>query len=75
MKTLPTYYTGRKAKVGGLCFDERERMHVFVSYCTECRGKVLMTLDEARDFSKKYRDDQDKMRTRKIMKSLNKMRL
>ena len=50
-------------------------MHVFVSYCTECRGKVLMTLDEARGFSKKYRDDQDKMRTRKIMKSLSKMRL
>jgi shikimate kinase len=71
MKTLPSYYTGRKAKVGGICFDDRNRMHIFVAYCDGCRGKVLMTVDEAREFSDKY--NTNKKRTKRLVKKVDRL--
>lgn len=55
MQTLTNFeYHGKKAKVGGICFDERDRLHIFVSYCESCRGKVILTRDEAELFAKMY---------------------
>ncbi len=45
-----TQYTGRKARIGGICFDERGRLYVFVNYCPSCKGKVFYKMDEAKDF-------------------------
>lgn len=61
MKTLTeTQYTGRKAHIGKICFDETGRIQVFVNYCDNCNGKCVLTIDEARDFSNKYRTEEQK---------------
>lgn len=49
-----TQYTGRKSSTGKICFDERGKMGVFVEYCPDCRGKIIMELPEAKKFSKLY---------------------
>ena len=65
MRTLTnSEYRGKKAKVGGLCFDERDRMFIFVAYCDNCRGKVIMTREEASTFAAQYYREQNKLRTR-----------
>lgn len=72
MKILETpNYTGRKQKTGSLVFDKKGRMHVFVAYCDGCHGKLALTVDEAREFSHKYRDEADKKRTRKLLKQIS----
>lgn len=53
MQVQRVQYTGRRAKIGGICFIE-DRMAVFVGYCPDCKGKVSMTLDEAREFANVY---------------------
>ena len=53
MKVQPIQYTGRKARIGGICFINN-RMAIFVGYCPECRGKIVMDLEEAREFSNIY---------------------
>ena len=47
-------YTGRKSRPGRICFDDKGRMCVFVGYC-ECKGKVVMSREEAEIFSSSYR--------------------
>lgn len=47
---------GRKARIGGLCFDEG-RMMIFVGYHTYpdgSTGKVLVSIDEAREFATRF---------------------
>lgn len=61
MKIVQTNYTGRKARVGNICFDNRDRMCVFVNYCPGCRGKVVMTLDEAKHFANRYKYEEEKL--------------
>lgn len=69
MKTLTnTQYTGRKAKIGSICFDQSGRLHVFVNYCTNCHGKVIMELGEARDFSSRYRTESERLKNRRLLK-------
>lgn len=46
---------GRKARIGGLCFDEN-KMHFFAGYHTCESGKVckvLLDVDEAREFAER----------------------
>ncbi len=57
MKTLQINYTGRKAHIGRTCFDEQGKMCVFVGYCG-CKGKVLMSVEEARRFSRLFQAEQ-----------------
>jgi hypothetical protein len=65
MQTLTNFeYHGKKAKIGGLCFDERDRMFIFVTYCSNCRGKVIFTREEAAYFAAKYHQEQNKLRTK-----------
>jgi hypothetical protein len=65
MQTLNNFeYHGKKAKIGGLCFDESDRLHIFVTYCENCRGKVIITRSEAAFFAKRYNQEQNKIRTR-----------
>jgi hypothetical protein len=59
---------GNKQKVGGICFDEHDRLFVFVTYCPGCHSKVLFTRKEAECFAKQYRLEQNKKRTRYIIK-------
>ena len=67
MHTLTNFeYHGKKAKIGGLCFDERDRMFIFVNYCDNCHGKVIFTREEAEMFSKQYYRESNKLRTRLI---------
>lgn len=69
MKTLTNFeYHGKKAKIGGLCFDESDRMYIFVNYCDNCKGKVVFTREEAASFAKKYQHQQNKIRTRLVIK-------
>ena len=71
MQTLTdTEYRGKKAKIGGLCFDSKDRLQIFVSYCENCRGKVVLTREEAAYFAKRYYNEQNKMRTRLLNKLL-----
>lgn len=67
MTTLTNFeYHGKKAKTGGLVFDEKDRMRIFVCYCDNCRGKVVMERNEAECFSKQYVAEKNTLRTRLI---------
>ena len=69
MKALTDFeYRGNKQKVGGLCFDEHDRLFVFVTYCPKCHAKVLFTRSEAREFARHYRAEQHKIRTKLVVK-------
>jgi hypothetical protein len=69
MKTLTNFtYTGKKQQIGGIIFDENDRLFVFVTYCPNCRAKVLFTRPEAREFARQYRDEQNKIRTKLVIK-------
>lgn len=69
MKTLTNFeYRGNKQRVGGICFDEHDRLFIFVTYCHSCHGKVLFTRDEAKEFAKHYRAEQHKIRTKLLVK-------
>lgn len=70
MKALEVNYMGKKAKVGGLCFDERGRMHIFVNYCPNCRYKVVMERTEAEQFANKYCYERNKRSTRRLEKAV-----
>lgn len=76
MKTLHiTQYTGRKAKVGSLCFDEQGRMCVFVNYCDGCKGKVVLSRDEAEILSFKYKQITNKRQFKKIVSEIQKYQM
>jgi len=65
MRTLTNFeYHGKKAKIGGICFDERDRILIFVNYCENCHGKVVFTRDEAHEFARKYNRESNKLRTK-----------
>lgn len=63
-----TQYTGRKARVGGICFNE-DRMRVFAGYCPDCNGKVVMSLDEARHFANSYATEIAKRNVKRLLKA------
>lgn len=75
MKTLEVNYTGRKAQTGKICFDDRGRMHIFVTYCDTCNGKVIMTTDEARAFTRKYTVERKKMIDKLLLSMVKKRKL
>lgn len=75
MKTLDINYTGRKAQTGRICFDEKGRMHIFVAYCPRCNGKVVMTREEAENFSLKYVGHKQKTVDRLILSLAKKRQL
>lgn len=69
MKTLDNFtYTGKKQRIGGIIFDEHDRLFIFVTYCPKCKGKVVFTRKEAQEFARHYRDEQHKIRTKLIIK-------
>ena len=69
MKTLNDFtYMGKKQRIGGIIFDEHDRLFVFVNYCPNCHHKVLFTRDEAREFTKHYKCEQNKLRTKLVIK-------
>lgn len=59
---------GKKKKVGGIVFDEQDRLFIFVTYCPSCHGKVLFTREEAQQFAKHYKCEQNKIRTKYVLK-------
>ena len=76
MKTLTdTNFTGRKARTGKICFDDKGRMHIFVTYCAECNGKVVMTTDEAKLFSHQYILERKKTIDRLLLTLVRKRKL
>jgi hypothetical protein len=76
MKTLhTTQFTGRKTKVGNICFDESGRMCVFVNYCEDCKGKVVLTRDEAELLSYKYRQITNKREFKRLIADIKKYQL
>jgi len=73
MKTLTDFtYTGKKQRVGGICFDEHDRLFVFVTYCPSCHAKVLFTRKEAQEFAKHFRSKQNKLRTKIVIQLVKK---
>ncbi len=71
MKTLhTTQYTGRKAQVGSICFDEAGRLCVFVNYCEDCKGKVVLTRNEAEVLSFKYKQITNKRQYKKLIREI-----
>lgn len=69
MKTLTNFdYHGKKAKIGNFCWDENDRMFIFVTYCENCHGKIGLTREEAAFFAKRYYHEQNKLRTRLLTK-------
>lgn len=76
MKTLHlTQYTGRKTQVGNICFDEAGRMCVFINYCEDCKGKVVLTRDEAEVPSFKYRQITNTRQFKKLIKQIKQYQL
>lgn len=67
-------YTGRRAKTGSLCSDNRGKLQVFVAYC-HCHNKVVMDLREAEDFARKWYAEKKKPRNRLLLKRFNKLYL
>ena len=71
MKTVTNFeWHGKKAKPGGLYWAESDRMHIFITYCMECRGKVVFTRQEAEEFAKLYYRERNKIRTRLLNKMM-----
>lgn len=60
-------YTGRKAIPGRICFDDNDRMVVHVGYCPDCRCKVNISLQDAKNFTRLYGENSSKQ-TRLINK-------
>ena len=76
MKTIhTTQFTGRKASTGSLCFDEAGKMCIFVNYCEDCKGKVVLTRDEAEIFAHKYRQITNTKDYKKLVREIEKYRL
>lgn len=73
MKAVVINYTGKKARAGNLAFD-CGHLGVFVGYCPSCNAKIIMELDEAKDFAARYYHEQNKLRTRLIKRQLEKIR-
>ncbi|MCA9345768.1 hypothetical protein KC871_04110 [Candidatus Saccharibacteria bacterium] len=72
MKTINNFtYMGRKQKIGGIIFDEHDRLFIFVTYCPSCHAKVLFTRGEAQEFAKHFRSKQNKLRTKIIIQLVN----
>jgi hypothetical protein len=67
-------YTGKKALPGRICFDERDRMCVQVGYCPDCRGKIIMSIPDARKFAKLYAGEASKPFSKLLIRSMNKRR-
>jgi hypothetical protein len=72
MQSLKIYYTGKRAKTGGLCSDQRGRLQVFIAYCDVCHAKVVCDLREAEDIANKW--GSEKRRNRYLMSRLDKLR-
>lgn len=73
-----TNFTGRKAKIGGVCFTEQGRIAFFVGYhpCPNCEsmGKVMVSAEEARSFAHKFYDKKQKRIIKKVaVKMLTKL--
>jgi hypothetical protein len=76
MRIQNVQYTGRKAKVGKICFVDN-RLSVFVGYCPDdtCRAKLTMSLDEARDFANTYNTNKKRTSEAFVEKLINARRL
>jgi predicted choloylglycine hydrolase len=73
MKTLTnTQYMGKKITPGKICFDELGHMYIFVDYCDNCKGKVVLDRKEAELFARKYTYQANKIRTRWLLKQIEK---
>jgi hypothetical protein len=72
MQSLKIYFTGKRAKTGNLCYDDRGRLQVFVTYC-DCHRKVVMDLREAEAFAVKWTCE--RRSNRSIMRRLDKLRI
>lgn len=70
MQTIPIMYTGKKAKVGGLTFNERGHMCYFVGYCECCRGKVTMTRAEAEQFANRFNFQKKRIADRLLIRMI-----
>jgi hypothetical protein len=44
-------------------------MRVFAGYCPDCRGKVVMSLDEARQFANSYSTEVAKRNVKSLLKA------
>ena len=76
MKTLHlTQFTGRKQRTGSLCFDESGRMCVFVNYCEDCKGKIVLTRSEAEIFAYKYKQITNSRQYKKFERELKKFQI
>lgn len=74
MKVEKIQSTGRRAKTGGICFVNNH-LCVFVAYCPDCKGKVVCSLDEARDFANKYRTECERHTVKSILKKRVKLQI
>lgn len=66
--SIKKQYTGRKTRIGALCFDEG-KMQIFVGYSTCAHGqtgKILINVEEAKEFSRRFHAEKTKMRQRLI---------
>jgi hypothetical protein len=68
MQVAETQYTGRKAKVGRICFND-DKLRVFAGYCPDCNGKIVMTLDEAKHFANSYASEIESHSVKKLLKA------
>lgn len=65
-------FTGKKARIGKVCFDEQGKMGVHTGYCPDCRGKILMSLDNAKAFANLYAEETKSKGFRQLTKMLEK---
>jgi len=76
MKTLHiTQFTGRKQRAGAICFDESGRLCIFVNYCEDCKGKVVMKREEAEVFAHQYRQITNTREYKRLLRDIKKYQL
>lgn len=64
------HYNGRKARVGTTFvvqeIGKAAAIGIFVAYCPDCRHKILLSRDEMRQLTMRYRKHQNSMRERAV---------
>lgn len=63
-------YRGRKQKPGSIVFTETGRLHYFIGYCPDCRGKCSVSPDEARLLIRRFGKTQNRPMQKLAVKML-----
>jgi len=65
-------FRGRKQAVGSIMFSDTGRMHYFLGYCPDCKGKCSVTPEEARMLLRRFGKQTHRPMQRVVIRILRK---